>query len=57
MTWIGLPAFQNTAICEMLGTTSLSSSSRFPSSPYDSEDTPVAFPPGRASFHRFADSA
>ena len=48
MTWIGLAAFQSTATWEMFGTTSLSSSSRFPSISDEIEVNPVMFPPGRA---------
>ncbi len=44
----GKCAIQNTATCESLGLTSLSSSNRFPSSSGAIELNPVIFPPGRA---------
>jgi hypothetical protein len=48
MTCTGLAAFQRTAMWEILGSTSLSSSKRFPSISGEIEVTPVMFPPGRA---------
>jgi hypothetical protein len=48
ITCTGLAAFQSTAMCEILGTTSLSSSKRFPSISTEIEVNPVAFPPGCA---------
>src|SRR5262245_60592602 len=48
ITCIGLAAFQSTAMCETLGTTSLSSSKRFPSISTDIEVNPVTLPPCRA---------
>src|SRR5262245_48305985 len=48
ITCIGLAAFQSTATCETLRTTSLSSSKRFPSISTEIEVNPVMLPPGRA---------
>src|SRR5712691_2020429 len=45
-TWRGLAAFQSRAMYETLGTTSLSSSSRFASISVEIAVSPVMFPPG-----------